>query len=408
MADPTYGGYTKGDLAKWGDSAASGNETYNSAKLTYESALKDYNAGKDRYGAGRAVFEGGTYGEDYGPYWSGNALSDPTLAELRRALDESQAAGEHTRSNREMQFRAKVAAFSTLVAFAGPWFGAAIYVASEAFIWLGKTFFSGSDGNSAKDRDAAMAAVKDLWDRWRIAPPTFASDTMSAASYTTYVRKVIELLDASDSAPWREAWIEVVDNALKLIEAKKSDLVRDAALAGMIPTTIEKWAIPYYTANTNGVKWGARDPRGKDKYGNDQSAATLDLDVVLKQSDPQAAGIAVMVAAYTGKRFEPLIESAVKSNRMLAESYGAYYVAQYLRLRDVFIRTMNAAGTTPERKVLLKLNPRGLLNRSPTDESAGKGTTALVAAGASAVGFLMFGPIGLAAGLASFLLMDDK
>lgn len=407
--------YTKKEALRTGDSLATENsQTYADGKATYQSGVKTYNTGYGYYDLGKRVFEGVTAGEEYGGYWSGSALSDPGLVELKKQLDDANAAGESTRAKREADYRTRVAAFSALVSFAGPWFGVFVYFMAEAFLWIGKTFWSGSDGNSQKDREDAVAAVGALWERWRMSPPAFTGDVMTARGYANTVKIIIDRLDASDAVPWREAWVKVVDNAMSMIEGKKSDLLRDAALSGWIPTSVDKFVLGlaivpnnFSTSPVNNVPWGGTYSMGKDKYGNDHAPATVaSYEYARKVSDPQAAGIGMMVAAYTGKRWEPLIEEAVKANHASMNSYGAYFEAQFLRIRDIFRKTMKASEAVPERNAVVVLN-RGALDliKGPDSTAATRGSSIVLPAAAGIVAGLAFGgPIGIAVGIGALVV----
>jgi hypothetical protein len=316
--------------------ASGSSSTYAGARDTYTSSKAAYESGRDGVDAVIAP----TIEESYGQNWSGNAISDPTLSGLRSALDSAAAAGETTRAAREADFRSRVRTFSLL---AGP-AGILFWAISEAFLWIGGLFTRGADGNTLSDKNDATAAVQFLWDRWRVAPPMFAADVSTARLYATLVRWFVAYLDAVDDG-WREQWVAVVDHTTKLIEEKKYDVLRDASLMGLFPLQIEKWApiSAGLLAPHGGVGWGEPYEIERDKYGNAQHSTTMTLDDFKRLTDPLAAGIGLMVAAYTGAKWEPCMEAAVAFNELHAQNTGADLTAQNSRLRAVFLDTMKFA-----------------------------------------------------------------
>lgn len=330
-----------------GYSASTLDQYAQSNSSTYAEGKAAYTSGKEAYDSGRSGFDSvtaPTIEEAYGENWSGGVSSDPTLSELRAALDSAAAAGEATRSARESDFRSRVRTFSIL---AGP-AGVLFWAMSEAFLWIGGMFARDVEGNTPADKSDVDVAVRWLWTRWRVNPPTFAADVASSArSYAALVRWYIAYLDATevDDPTWREQWVSVVDHTTKLIEEKKYDVLRDASLMGLFPLQIEKWAPGYagLLAPHSGVGWGERYVSGADKYGDPQHSTTMTLEQMKRLSDPFAAGIGLMVAAYTGAKWEPCIEAAVTANAVHAMAVGADLYAQNWRFRAVFLDTMRAA-----------------------------------------------------------------
>ncbi len=391
------------------DSYASNNQSYSDSKADiekkYGKVKAEYDEYKSKYDQYRDLYTkvtSTTIGEEYGDNWSGSIASDPTLSGLKKALDESAAAGEGARSKREGDFRSKMQAYGAFAgALAGPYGAAvvlAVYALGEAWMAFGKMFTKPISGNSESDKKAANEAATNLWNKWRVNPPTFAADYMTAASYASLSNHYIDYLDGTErngppcidassvDCKWREQWVAVNDSAIEMVADKESNLVRDASLAGLFPMRIEKWASTQFggfgTGVTPGAKWGGKFDTGqKTKDGGSVQSSVLTLDQYLKNTEGLAAGIGIMVAAHTGKLFEPLIEAAVKSHRMHAENAGPGSDVSGWRLRAVFLDTMVASKNVPSRYGINVV------------------ATGISSISVATLGFVLFGPIGALAGV---------
>jgi hypothetical protein len=435
------------DLSAIGKSTAKtyaeNNEDYKAGKEKYEQGKQKYDEYKGKYEQGKQWYEALTadpIAEEYsGAFWSSGMISDPSIAELKKALDSAAKAGEETRKARENDTRARGAAVAGIAGLAGgPLVAAAIYAFVEGGVWLSKLW--GNKSDSQAERDRAVANVKELWDKWRIVPPAYSGDVMSAKLYADVVRNAITWMDATenDGPKWRDEWVKVNDNAIKLVSEKKFAILRDAAALGLFPVQYEKWAmLGFYGDRNHGPDPMLAFPTPTDKFdaesrrkgylnwgasvtyttthkkflsaGKSETSATYTAPTwgrMKHVTDPIAAGIGVMIAAYTGKSWEACIEESIIQNGRYSEAVGPSPHVQNWRLKGVFLEVLNRSQNMKSRSY--KKNLEDVIDKhNPLDLKTTAASTIVGAAtGAGLVyfgvaGLTVAGPIGLAVGLAT-------
>jgi len=414
------------DYKKLAVESAKSTDTYQENKGTVQQGADYYNKAEGAYDNAVDLYEFATarIGEYDGGSWSGSALTDPGLAGLRKTLDEAAKAGPAAREAREANFRkgyAAAAGLALLIPGVGYAVAAAIVVIGEGLLQFGKLFAKDDPGNSSEHRRAAENAVTELWTKWRMAPPVFASDVSNAMGYASAVRDCITLLDSTNQGPneWRTAWVRTVDNAMGLVAEKKLNVLRDAAMAGWFPVNIAEWCmIGHYCGGTmtpgcthqgwtvlskldglgRPLAWGEKYPQKREKDGGWTYGYARTIAQMRGATDKYAAGIGIMVAAAMPKpAWEKCIETAVTRNVAHAGNIDPSPAMQAWRLRATFLDTMKVAGVTTS--ALLALDPT-VFNRN----SRATQPLILPAAVGIVAGLAFGGPIGIAVGIGALVV----
>ena len=305
----------------------------------------------------QAVLDISPVNERYsGAYWTPGS-SDVELANLRETLNRAATVGEETRAMREKEYRDWV---QGVAVYTGP-FGLALWAMAEGFLYIANKLSDNQD--SEEHRAEALAAVKELWDRWRMLAPTYQGDFTGARQYAGLVRDQIKLLDASEEGePWRTDWVATVDRAL----AAKSPAMADAANMGWFPFSYSDWTLTGLgPVRSHDNTFTVRNV-GSDRIWFGQSRVTtikpgwfsaarettrethrVPYDYYVRETSRYAAGIGVMVAVALGRVIEPVVEAAYYHNRAVLAEIGPDPDLQIWRLKDVFRAAKLAAEAAP-------------------------------------------------------------